>query len=272
MSKIDYTNYYDLVFVILVYMDVEDLVECIQSVERHCGNYKIIIVSACENASYQKSIKMISDAYSADIIEVPNKGYSYGNNTGIEYALEHYDFRFLIVCNPDVVIEQWDTALCTSGKVVYGPVIFTKNGKAQNPCFPFDFPAMEYVLFILYKYNIPFIPYVIFFANRFLRELFLFYNKLNSNHVLDVYGLHGSFLIFPKEVLLKGKVFLDDMVFFNEERYLAWKQKSNGGMKMVKDIVIMHKEDGEFRFSRLNENQELRNSFFIYWQHKNGFP
>lgn len=41
-------------------------------------------------------------------MNVENKGYSYGNNRGIEYCHNNYEYDYIIISNPDIIIKKFD--------------------------------------------------------------------------------------------------------------------------------------------------------------------
>lgn len=243
-------DYYDCIFVLLVYANTDDLKEYIESVARLEFRKKIIVVNSYYDDLSAQNANQIARDYRCDYICVENKGYSAGNNRGIEFAVKNYEFEYLIVSNPDMVVQSFDFDYLKSLKCgVVGPKIVTMNGKNQNPFYVDKkrFPKAEY--YFLRKRNklgyfsiimLNKIVKMIFFAKRFIFRI----------HESRVYAVHGSFIIFHKETLEKmGSPFDENIFLFCEEMALAEEMKKNGVTAIYTDkIVIKHKEDGSMSF------------------------
>lgn len=48
----------------------------------------------------------IAKKLGCSFINVENKGYGFGNNRGIEYANKYFDYEFLIVSDPNIIIKK----------------------------------------------------------------------------------------------------------------------------------------------------------------------
>lgn len=125
---------YDLIFVVLTYRNEKDLQDFFNSLSNCSGSTRVIVVNAYYDENSLKKVKEIAINNNADFIEIENKGYSYGNNVGIQYALEDYKFRYLVVSNPDIEIQKFNIDdLCNEQNALIGPTIITLSGKNQNP-------------------------------------------------------------------------------------------------------------------------------------------
>ncbi len=51
-----------------------------------------------------RKIEKISFDHSYDFINIENRAYSYGNNIGIKHANEKYNYKYLVISNPDIII------------------------------------------------------------------------------------------------------------------------------------------------------------------------
>ena len=97
---------YDFVFIVLVYKNTLDLEEFFLSL--NLLNTKVIVVDSFYDEVTSMAFENIALKYSASYLRVENRGYGYGNNMGIKYALAHYSFRYLIISNADIVVKQLD--------------------------------------------------------------------------------------------------------------------------------------------------------------------
>ena len=246
-----------LVFVVLTYRNSNDLDEFIKSLNKIDCTYKVLVVDAYYSEDCSLEIKKVADMYSADYIQIPNNGYSYGNNAGIEYATNNYDFEYVIVSNPDTCVEKFEYSSISSIKdSVIGVNVHDLNNKAQNPMY--------------YKKNL--------LAQKFIYKglkrdrKFLFYTGIALNKITNiimaacssydeqnVFQLHGSFVIFPKNIIERlGRVFDDNMFLFAEESYLALRlEELKVPSLYINRIIVLHKQDGSMKF-RNDINEQLK--------------
>ena len=94
-------------FITLVYRNYADVKDLCMSLKKHVkDSYKVIVVDAYYNDETSNKVKDISRQCGCDYIPVQNKGYGYGNNRGIEYALATYNFVWAVICNPDTILRS----------------------------------------------------------------------------------------------------------------------------------------------------------------------
>lgn len=241
---------YDIVFVVLVYGNTDDLCELIKSSKRINGSVKFIVVNSYYDESSLSSCEKIAHKYNCDFLNVENKGYGTGNNRGIEYAKNNYEFDFLIVSNPDIVIEKMNVEdLKKYNDGIIGPAVITSTGKNQNP-FYIDkklFPKAEY-FFLKTKNKLGY--YSIIAINKIKKFFFFMKMKMLGINAAQVYAVHGSFIIFTYKVLKELNVVFDENIFlFCEEMVLA-EEMRNKGIKAIytNEIKVYHKEDGSMKF------------------------
>ena len=112
------------IFVVLTYRNTEDIIDLLDSMKRQVEDYKVVVVNSFYDEETATIIESIAKKYDAVFINVENKGYSYGNNRGIEYALKNYAFEWLVIANPDTVIKKFDfSTLNVEMPVVIAPEI-----------------------------------------------------------------------------------------------------------------------------------------------------
>ena len=92
--------------VILNYNDYETTSKYIDTIKNYKVLNKIIIVDNNSNdGSYEKLSKINNSKI--DVIKTnKNRGYAYGNNYGINYLNEKYDVDYIIISNPDIIVEE----------------------------------------------------------------------------------------------------------------------------------------------------------------------
>ena len=258
----------DLIFVILVYRNYVDLEECIESISRNVENYKIIVVNAYYDDCSMQGIEDISKKYNCDFINIENKGYSFGNNVGIKYARDHYDFKHLIVSNPDIIIKEFPNIEGMDCDII-APQIKTITGKAQNPMHIVENNLAERLIYRGFKKQSKISLYIGLAINKIRREFFLLFGK---NKKKRIFSAHGSFVIFSNKALSKLDYmpYDENMFLFAEEMVLAVKAKEQKLKTFyMPNIKIYHKEDGSMKLSDLSINKELaKSNIYFYEEYK----
>ena len=88
---------YDVIFVVLTYKAYQDLNEFCLSLNGFKFTYKIIVIDAFFSEELSNKIKEISNKNNCIYLQIENKGYSYGNNYGIDYAVKNFDYKYIII-------------------------------------------------------------------------------------------------------------------------------------------------------------------------------
>ena len=237
----------DIVFVVLTYRNSDDLVDFYSSLGNVGGKVKTIVVDAFYEEEASTTIEKIVKNNNGNYIRIPNKGYSYGNNKGIEFALKNYKFDYLIVSNPDIVIRHLNIEILKKmPNGCYGPKIITKRGKNQNPMYTRQHLFSRKMVYKgLIKNN-----KLYFLSGVSVNKIQNAIEKLFLGKTKKVYQLHGSFLIFSRNVIKRlVPVFDENMFLFAEESYLAKRLESLRIRSFyVPGITVFHKEDGSMNF------------------------
>ena len=128
-----------IAFVILNYNTYEETKEGILSIEDKLDtkDYRIVIVDNCStDDSVEKIEKFIRDKEQIKLIRnSENLGFARGNNIGIAYANENYNPEFVVVCNSDIELMQYnlvarlDKEYQESGFALLGPLVLTGNNR-----------------------------------------------------------------------------------------------------------------------------------------------
>lgn len=263
---------YSFIYIILVYKNHKDLENFFKKL--NTPNCKVIVVNSYYDDSSKNTISKIAEINNADFIDIPNKGYGYGNDIGLKYALDHYDFDFAIVNNADVEILNFNTNKVKgySKNAIYAPKIRTLSNKDQNPFIINYNKYLRYIFYLGCKKQSKILKYIPIIINGIVRRLFnLFVFTFNLNH-LKIYSFHGSFFLIGKEALEKlYPLYLHDMFLYQEEHYLARRASLNKIRTyfIPKDIEIKHFEDGSIDFNNVKLNEYLDKSYMIYFEYFN---
>ena len=260
-------EHFKIIFVVLVYRNYKDLIEFVDSI-KDTKSIKILIVNSFFDLESEKQIRNIAFSLGCDYLNVENRGYGYGNNKGIEYAHSKYDFDFLIVSNPDIIVKEFDSEVINSNSIS-GPTIISNRNTNQNPYRVHYNKYLEKMTYNAYKKNRSLILLFIAIYYKIIRELFIIKTILLKRNNVEVFALHGAFIIFPFNILnqINFQPFCNKMFLFNEELYLAIlckrkKIKSEFNNK----IKVFHKEDGSISLSKIKVNEESKKSYIIYYE------
>jgi GT2 family glycosyltransferase len=257
-----------IVFIVLVYKNVDDIRNFLQNF--YISESKIIIIDSFYNHFTSIEIEKLSKEFDADYIGIENKGYGYGNNVGVKYALENYVFDYLVISNPDIFIQKFDVNLLNNGMdSIYAPAIITKTGKAQNPYAHSYFFVFDFLSYISYKFNISFLTFIVIGANKIYREIRLLLFKWTKRTKNKIYAPHGAFIIFGRNALLKlVPLFNEKMFLYCEENHLAQLARQQQiEIFYMPCIKILHYEDGSGKMSKKISYKIKKDSYLEYIRH-----
>lgn len=261
---------YKYIFVILVYRNIEDLKECIESIARQVDNYKIIVVNAFYDVVSEASAKENADKYGCDFLSIENRGYSFGNNTGIEYACDKYDFDYIVVSNPDITIEKFNDDVLSNKWGIVAPKIIAADGKKQNPMALMENKMSEKLVYKGLKQNKKFCFLLGVMLNKLSLMLGVMVMKCRGTKEQKIYAAHGSCVMLSKETVstLGPRLYDENMFLFGEEGVLAQKAKKAGiATYYTTDILVHHKEDGSMKLGNFSVNDELKKANIYYYEH-----
>lgn len=214
--------YYELVFVVLVYRNIDVLRQFFSTLTLSCG-YRVIVVNSFFNQETEDACRALSDEYDADFISVPNNGFGAGNNRGCSYVMDHYRYRFLILSNSDVIIRDISCLMQMEEQMaVYAADVRMENGHRQNPHLPFKVGLYLKLLDLSYKWKSNVLMNVAFAFNRVLRELVIVWTKMSGGRKIRIFSAHGSFIVMTYQASqVLNPIFHEEDLLYNEELYLA---------------------------------------------------
>lgn len=250
------------VFVILVYRNTSDLEECLDSIKKKVTSYKTVVVNAYYDDASREVVSNIANSHGSDFINIENKGYSFGNNKGIELATERYDYQYVVISNPDIVMEQFDDTLLGNefGYDVIAPRIVAASGRRQNPMAVRKNVISERLEYAGFKRRINLLIYGGILLSKFSRWYHTTLAAVFKKTVYPIFEAHGSFVLLSKHAIdILYPVYDENMFLFAEEGVLAAKAQKAGLKTCYFDhIQIRHKEDGSMKLSDFSVNEELR--------------
>ncbi len=261
--------HYKFVFVILVYRNTADLSECLCSIREKVSSYRVVIVNSYYDEASKNAFAEIAEREGCDFINVENRGYGAGNNRGIEFARNNYSFDYIVVSNPDIIIKEFsEKTIDKTPDAVIAPILTTANGKSQNPYWLKKNRFAEWLLYCGWKRKKRFIYFSGVAINKLVREIGLrafLKRKIMARHI---YAAHGSFVMFPSSVFDKLGLFYDENMFlFCEEAYISHVFEDAGiKILLVKDISILHNENGSVDLSPIDQDSTEGKSFIYYYE------
>lgn len=231
--------------IILNYNDSETTINLLEKIKNFKCIYKIIIV---DNKSTDNSFFELKK-YESQKIEVivsdKNGGYGYGNNFGVRYANLKYDYENLIICNPDIDIEEEVMENLLSkidDKVSAISGLMLDSKKEIINITAWKLPSYRDILrisLIILKKTL---------KNRTL------YNINRNSGLQKVEVLPGSLLIFNKEVFDEVNGFDEDTFLYHEENIIFYKIKERGySTYLDTDVCYIHNHQVSINKSMKND-------------------
>lgn len=211
---------------ILNYVDFETTQKLVDRIKQYENVEHICIVdNASPNDSFEQLKKNCSKKIS--VIKTPqNGGYGYGNNYGIRFLHENYKSKYILLCNPDVIIEnevigQLEAFLKNnSSYVIVAPFMLDRNGvKQKNTAFKIG-SLFNYIMSFGMMYSKVFKPGE--------------YPSITESNsiVMDVEAVAGSLFMLDAEKMIENTLFDENVFLYCEERMLGMKSK-NAGLKIA---------------------------------------
>lgn len=256
-----------LVFVILNYKNVNDTIECLESIKKIKHQNDIAIVVVDNNTLNDKDTLKLKK-YTDNIVRLDkNLGFAKANNIGCKYAIEKYrNIEFIYVINNDTIINQVNLLELIKRDYdkyefdLLGPKIITDGGDSVNP-----FNAYQDINEIKKVYNKNKLLIKIY-ENRILTYILETYfniihrlkkvKHLKNGDVLEVnVALHGCAIIFSKKYLDRYEFpFYNETFLYHEEEFLVYRRNKDN-LKFVYDpeIEIFHKEGASLSSSIKND-------------------
>ena len=262
------------VFVILHYKNIEDTIECIESIMKLNYNNKSIIV--VDNFSNNGSGEKLNEIYTNNdsvkiVINNKNLGFAKGNNIGIKIAIKD-EADFICLINNDTIIKQKDfiekciQVYKEKSFYICGPKIVSLIDEGnQNPFIvPNHFISSKRKALRLYVAGI--VKYITFMITKRMwwekEKRKNLTNNLENKQLdsfTDEFLLHGACMIFSPKYLKKYNK-ICDLTFMYEEETIIYLIAKKLNLKMIycPQIEIYHKEESATRKIYKSENQKLK--------------
>lgn len=242
-----------IVFIILHYKNIQDTIECIESIKMHqFKSYKIVIV---ENGSLDFSTEELRSMQGE--VEVvfnrSNYGFAKGNNSGIKFAKEKYNPDFYIVINNDIIIKQKNMfeEIHKMEELykfdVLGPKIIARNDINQNPNYLVLYKNKDIIKHLIKMSIIDLLISVGLYnkVKNYKQKNANLNMKVDKKLILEDVPLHGAALVFSTRYINKYNEPFDESTFLYGEEEFLYYRKLRDGLKFIytPDISVYHKED-----------------------------
>lgn len=234
--------------VILNYNDGQSVISLADKIADYGVLDNIVIV---DNASTDGSLSVLQKKYRGKekitvVSSGKNGGYSYGNNFGIQYLIEHYGTQMIVVANPDVIFEE--DLLTAMGQVFEKyPEYGILSGVMTRPDGTVD-PAPYREMF----------SYARDLGDCFLLVRRLVYEKKRyevdySQAVQTVPVIQGSFFAITADAYRKTGG-LDENIFLYYEELILAKKLERAGLKsgLITGKTYLHNHSVSIRKSMKN--------------------
>ncbi len=202
------------------YNDYTTTQKFVDHIKNFGSDIQFVIVDNCSTNNSLEVLTNYIDGYNnVEIISADkNGGYAYGNNLGMKYLRERYNPKYLVVANPDTVIEEKifneiQEAFDNTDYALMSPVMKNSDGSIADTPF-WDIPSYwDDVLGCIYIF----------------RKLIKKKNAVDfEKKVQSVEVLPGS-LWFIRAEVLEQVGYLDENTFlYYEETILSRKLKDKG--------------------------------------------
>lgn len=215
-----------LAVVILNYNDSATTIKLLTKIQRYNIVNHIVVV---DNCSTDASFKILSSHVSSKVDVVKsdrNGGYGYGNNYGIRYLLEKYQPANILICNPDIDIEEGvlqrmlNTISADSQIAVVAPFMLNRDRRKVPGC-AWRLPT---------KYEYIFSADLI--IGHFLKPSYYAGLDKLTNESKEVDCVAGSLLMVDMKAMLQYGMYDENLFLFGEETTLGCKFKK-AGLKTV---------------------------------------
>lgn len=204
--------------VVLNYNNYQETIKFLRGVSNYTIINQIVVVDNCSTNNSFKQLKRYENNRIKIISSNKNGGYGSGNNIGLRYGIEKFNWEYVIISNPDVYFEE-NTISTLLNFINNNP---NKNIGLLSPkmiCPEENVPAKT-------SWKLPTLKTDITKTFLLLNKFFTLFHK-NNNNLDEEYSLAeviaGSFFLANVEALKKVNFLSEKTFLYCEERILAKK-------------------------------------------------
>lgn len=250
------------VIVVLNYNDSTTCIKFIEETEKYEVFDRVILV---DNHSTDDSVQRLKPYTDDRIILIEageNKGYAYGNNVGMRYAVDQFPrLKSIIISNPDIHISEKDVKKILA-KIDEGYGMTTGLIYNYNP------ETREKYLASNFGWRIP--TYRDMLSNCFLiaykikrsilhSSMYLEWDRVRGQDVIATEAVPGCFFALDAEAAKKIDYMDEDTFLFGEETILGWRLKNAGFRScIVNDTAVLHENSVSIKKNINNAKHKAR--------------
>lgn len=203
--------------VILNYNDYKTTINYVNKIKDYkVLNHILVVDNKSSDNSYEKLDELKSNKVTVIQTE-ENKGYAAGNNYGINYLNKHYDVDYIIISNPDIIVEEKD-------------ILRLKKDMDSNPDISIVSPVIHQLGELKRGWKLPTIKdEILLNINYFHRkvEKKLEYDESKySGNLTKVDVVSGCFFMIRRDIASLVGNFDESTFLYYEENILAKKLKN----------------------------------------------
>ncbi len=220
---------------VLNYNDAVTTTSFVNSVKNYSCVRKILIVDNHSKDDSLESLKALENERVVVIDSGENKGYGAGNNFGIRYLNDHYQSEYILLSNPDVIVEENVIAELekflrnNTNYAVAAPFMLNSKGvKQYNTAFRIP-SKWEYILSI----------------DLLLTKIkgSFYYKKIETENkkIKDVGSVSGSMFMMRTKDMLEYGMYDDNIFLYCEELVLGIKMRNaHKKIALLTDYTFIH--------------------------------
>ena len=209
----------------LLILNYNDCLTTMKLVERVNNYSSVSHVLVVDNKSTDNSFEMLRDLRKYPKVFVlqceRNGGYGAGNNYGIKYCVRHFKSENILLCNPDVIIEESviteleNFIKRNTEYALVAPVMLDSKGRKQKMSAFKLLPIFDYIMSSEVLFSKFFQP--LYYVNLFD----------DAKEYVDVDCLHGSLFMMNVNKMLEYGMFDEKIFLYGEETVLGFKMKQS---------------------------------------------
>ena len=252
----------DVALVVLNYNSAHDTLYCVEKLLSFGSDFHIIVVdNMSPDGSFDEIKEKLGGSEQVDVIQSDrNGGYSYGNNFGMRYAIEHYGSTVLGILNPDVIIPRLEVISVMKQQLESDPTFAVIGGSCILSERVYKLRRSGWFLESPYKMIILHCALLNKILGRKRKELELL---MLDEKLAQVDCVIGCFFL-AKTHVMEEIGFLDENVFmYHEENILGIRIKRAGYKEVLAlDQFYIHNHHKEPRFQKMSFNKKIHSSKF----------
>lgn len=203
----------------LNYNDALTTIEFAKSVSEYPFVDRVLIVDNCSSDNSLTMLKSVETEKIEIIESLKNGGYGAGNNLGIRYLYEKYKPKYILLANPDVVVDECVIKAmvsfleCNQDYALVAPLMTNPKGEIQYNT-AFKIPNIRQFL----------MSFEIFMSKKFKS---FYYSDISGlpKPFFDVGAVAGSLFLMNTELMIKYGMFDENVFLYGEELMLGIKFK-----------------------------------------------